>query len=239
MFFVKMAEKDKNPSVNSVYRGIYTVLSLQIFQCRLCGHLLGAFLAAAAADTDHTAIETDLHFKTLVVVRAGFANQCIGEDLIFLLLYQLLQCGFIVSIVHLFDRHFHQNKLFDDALGCLHAAIQETCGNHGFHRISQNGITVAAAALFLAVAQHQMLAQFNPRCHRCQRLFADHGCDPAYTVTTDHTREYVPLLMLGKRVKPVNLGTRSSFADIAATVAELLDVKLDTSGESFAKEILK
>ena len=70
-------------------------------------------------------------------------------------------------------------------------------------------------------------------------ITADHGCDPAYTVTTDHTREYVPLLMLGKRVKPVNLGTRSSFADIAATVAELLDVKLDTSGESFAKEILK
>ena len=70
-------------------------------------------------------------------------------------------------------------------------------------------------------------------------ITADHGCDPAYTVTTDHTREYVPLLMLGKHVKPVNLGTRSSFADIAATVAELLDVKLDTPGESFAKEILK
>jgi len=70
-------------------------------------------------------------------------------------------------------------------------------------------------------------------------ITADHGCDPAYTVTTDHTREYVPLLMLGKGVKPVNLGTRSSFADIAATVAELLDVKLDTPGESFAKEILK
>jgi len=70
-------------------------------------------------------------------------------------------------------------------------------------------------------------------------ITADHGCDPAYTVTTDHTREYVPLLMLGKGVMPVNLGTRSSFADIAATVAELLDVKLDTPGESFAKEILK
>ena len=69
-------------------------------------------------------------------------------------------------------------------------------------------------------------------------ITADHGCDPAYTATTDHTREYVPLLILGKQVKPVNLGTRASFADIAATVAELLDVKLDTPGESFAKEIL-
>ena len=70
-------------------------------------------------------------------------------------------------------------------------------------------------------------------------ITADHGCDPAYTATTDHTREYVPLLMLGKGVKQVNLGTRNSFADIAATVADLLDVELDTPGESFAKEIVK
>ncbi len=69
-------------------------------------------------------------------------------------------------------------------------------------------------------------------------ITADHGCDPSYTQTTDHTREYVPLVVLGKGVKPANLGTRSSFADIAATVAELLDVTLDTPGQSFAKEIL-
>ena len=69
-------------------------------------------------------------------------------------------------------------------------------------------------------------------------ITADHGCDPAYTATTDHTREYVPLLVLGKQVKPVNLGTRASFADIAATVTELLGVEYDTPGKSFAKEIL-
>ena len=69
-------------------------------------------------------------------------------------------------------------------------------------------------------------------------ITADHGCDPAYTATTDHTREYVPLLVLGEKVKPVNLGTRKSFADIAATVAELLNVSLDTPGQSFAGEIL-
>ncbi len=69
-------------------------------------------------------------------------------------------------------------------------------------------------------------------------ITADHGCDPGYGATTDHTREYVPLLILGKGVKPVNLGTRTSFADIAATVAELLCVKLDTPGESFAAEIV-
>ena len=70
-------------------------------------------------------------------------------------------------------------------------------------------------------------------------ITADHGCDPRYTATTDHTREYVPLFALGKQVKPVNLGTRASFADIAATVAELLGVELSTPGESFAKEIVK
>jgi phosphopentomutase len=69
-------------------------------------------------------------------------------------------------------------------------------------------------------------------------ITADHGCDPAYTATTDHTREYVPLLILGKQVKPVNLGTRASFADIAATVTELLGVEYDTPGESFASQIL-
>ena len=69
-------------------------------------------------------------------------------------------------------------------------------------------------------------------------ITADHGCDPGYTATTDHTREHVPLLILGKQVKPVNLGTRTSFADIAATVAELLNVELDTPGKSFAEDIL-
>ena len=69
-------------------------------------------------------------------------------------------------------------------------------------------------------------------------ITADHGCDPCYTETTDHTREYVPLVILGKAVKPVNLGTRASFADIAATVAQLLNVELDTPGVSFAAEIV-
>ena len=65
-------------------------------------------------------------------------------------------------------------------------------------------------------------------------LTADHGCDPSYAATTDHTREYVPMLALGRTVRPVNLGTRDSFADIAATVADLLGVPFDTPGRSFA-----
>ncbi len=69
-------------------------------------------------------------------------------------------------------------------------------------------------------------------------ITADHGCDPSYLATTDHTREYVPLLVLGKAVKPVNLGTCKSFADIAATITDLLGVKYETPGISFAAEIV-
>ena len=69
-------------------------------------------------------------------------------------------------------------------------------------------------------------------------ITADHGCDPAYTATTDHTREYVPLIVAGPKVKPVNLGTRLGFCDIAATIAEMLNVELDTEGKSFASEVV-
>ena len=69
-------------------------------------------------------------------------------------------------------------------------------------------------------------------------ITADHGCDPAYTATTDHTREYVPLLVLGPKIKPVNLGTKDSFADIAATVAQMLDVTLETSGKAFLDDVM-
>jgi len=69
-------------------------------------------------------------------------------------------------------------------------------------------------------------------------ITADHGCDPGFR-GTDHTREYVPLLCWGRNIVPVDLKTRDTFADIAATVAELLGVDAETAGTSFAKEILK
>ena len=68
---------------------------------------------------------------------------------------------------------------------------------------------------------------------------ADHGCDPT-TPSTDHSREYTPLLVCGKNVKEgVNLGIRKSFADIGATVAEYLGINENFGAESFLKEILK
>ncbi len=65
-------------------------------------------------------------------------------------------------------------------------------------------------------------------------ITADHGCDPTYK-GTDHTREYIPVLVYGKGVKGVDLGTRSTFADIASTLEELL---LGNKVEgSFAKDL--
>ena len=69
-------------------------------------------------------------------------------------------------------------------------------------------------------------------------ITADHGCDPT-TLSTDHSREYVPLLVFGKKLnKPRSLGIRNSFADVGATVSEaLLKSRLD-KGESFFTELI-
>lgn len=69
-------------------------------------------------------------------------------------------------------------------------------------------------------------------------ITADHGCDPG-DVSTDHTREYTPMLLFGSKIKSENLGTRSSFADIAATVAEMLAVDFKCDGESFFNLVKK
>ena len=63
-------------------------------------------------------------------------------------------------------------------------------------------------------------------------ITADHGCDPCYP-TTDHTREYIPLVVYGKHIRPVGLGTRQSFADIGATVLDYLTGEKWWCGESF------
>lgn len=69
-------------------------------------------------------------------------------------------------------------------------------------------------------------------------ITADHGCDPCHT-GTDHTREYIPVLIYGEAIKSVNLGTLNGFGDIGATVLELLGVDGKVDGESFADLILQ
>jgi phosphopentomutase len=65
---------------------------------------------------------------------------------------------------------------------------------------------------------------------------ADHGNDPT-TPSTDHSREAVPVLVLGKRVRPVSLGERSTFADLGATVAEYFGVPPLAAGRSFLGDV--
>ena len=60
-------------------------------------------------------------------------------------------------------------------------------------------------------------------------ITADHGCDPG-DESTDHSREYTPLLVYGQAVRPVNCGTRPTFADISATVATYLGVDYTGAG---------
>ena len=89
----------------------------------------------------------------------------------------------------------------------------------------------------------KFVADFIPGMREGDLLMitADHGCDPSYTKTTDHTREYVPYLVCGKGVKPgVDLGTRLCFGTIAQTVCEYLGVDASSlDGHSVLQEILK
>ena len=82
------------------------------------------------------------------------------------------------------------------------------------------------------------LAQLKP--DDLLMITADHGCDPAYLATTDHTREYVPWLITGQTVQPgVNLGTLQGFGNIAATVCAALNVPTQADGESQLAKFLK
>jgi phosphopentomutase len=77
----------------------------------------------------------------------------------------------------------------------------------------------------------------NLREYDVLMITADHGNDPT-TPGTDHSRERVPILILGKSIKPdLNLGTRESFTDIAATIADFCQVPWKRNGKSFVRKI--
>lgn len=98
-----------------------------------------------------------------------------------------------------------------------------------------------------AVGYAEALSEFDRRLAELKSIIseddviivtADHGCDPT-AHGTDHTREYIPVLVCGGSVKPCNIGT-GSFADIGASVCHMLGVDSSAiSGNSFAEEIIK
>ncbi len=97
------------------------------------------------------------------------------------------------------------------------------------HRNDVDGYAAALSAF------DAWLSTFLPKLGKedCLLITADHGCDPGFP-GTDHTREYVPLLVYGENIRPAALGTRRTFADIAATVRDFFDLP-EGNGESFAR----
>ena len=103
------------------------------------------------------------------------------------------------------------------------------------HRRNVDGYAKAATVF------DRQLGTFMAKMQAGDVLFitADHGCDPR-AAGTDHTREYTPLLVWGPDIRAgVDLGTRSTFADIAATITDMFQVRLTTKGTSFRKEIVR
>lgn len=86
----------------------------------------------------------------------------------------------------------------------------------------------------------EWLPSFTERMNKDDILIitADHGCDPG-DESTDHSREYVPLIVYGENVKPQNVGTLGTFAEIASFVTEYLEVPFDCAGKGILNKILK
>ena len=68
-------------------------------------------------------------------------------------------------------------------------------------------------------------------------ITADHGCDPTHS-GTDHTREYIPVLVFGEKIKPADLGTRNCFGDIGASILGFVNIDEKIDGTSFSDEII-
>lgn len=101
------------------------------------------------------------------------------------------------------------------------------------HRNNVQGYAAALRAVDERVPE--LLAALQPE--DILIFTADHGCDPT-TPSTDHSREYVPLLIYGAQIQAgVNLGTRATFADVGATIADWLGVQPPKNGQSMAKEL--
>lgn len=104
------------------------------------------------------------------------------------------------------------------------------------HRRDPEGYRRAIEEFDAALAE----LEYDRRDEDVVILTADHGNDPTKAEHTDHTREYVPLLVYGQTIRgPHDLGTRPTFADLGATVAELFQVPYDGAGTSFLAEIAR
>lgn len=102
------------------------------------------------------------------------------------------------------------------------------------HRRDVDGY--AKALTFFDEKLPEMMSKMKP--DDILMITADHGCDPAYSATTDHTREYTPFIMYGQNVTPMNYGTRKTFADIGATVLQYFGIAPGFEGKGLLQEDL-
>lgn len=116
--------------------------------------------------------------------------------------------------------------------GLIFANLVEFDQTYG-HRNNYEGYADALAQFDSYLPQ--LRAHLRP--HDLVFISADHGVDPT-TASTDHSREYVPLLVFGERIQQgVDLGTRASLADVGATIADLFQLSAPAIGTSFLKQL--
>jgi len=121
----------------------------------------------------------------------------------------------------------------EDFTGLLFANLVEFDMTYG-HRNDAEGYAKKIEEFDTYVPKIRAAMQPGDIC----MIVADHGVDPT-TTSTDHSREYIPLLVFGPNVKDnVNLGIRQSFSDVAATIGEALNVTPPLIGTSFLSEII-
>ena len=141
--------------------------------------------------------------------------------------------------------HTHSN---DDGVDRTLDAMENYCGQKGLIFVNLVDFDMVYGHRRNAAGYAGSLEAFDRRIPQILQamatddlliITADHGCDPTHTAHTDHTREYVPLLIYGENIKKnVNLGVRSTFADCGQTIADLLGAGMLNHGKSFKKDIL-
>lgn len=143
----------------------------------------------------------------------------------------------VTSSVHTRDNAEGIDKTIDFLKKCKKGIVFSNLVDYDMLYGHRNDIEGYAAALeYFDRRLPEILAALGPEDMLI--ITADHGCDPT-TQSTDHSREYAPLLVAGECVRAgAALGTRKSFADIGATVCEYLDVAYSFNGDSFLVDIL-
>ena len=161
--------------------------------------------------------------------RRDYATPPVGDTLLDMLEARGLSTLGIGKIKDIFcNRGVTHSNYTTNNEDSIHAIINALCNDHTStlifanlidfdmhygHRNDPQGFATALESFDAKLPQ--ITAALRP--HDLLIITSDHGCDPT-TPSTDHSREYVPLLMYGAGIEPHNLGTRATFADIAATI---------------------